>query len=259
MEFKSLEQLQHTTPSIFTTTSSDNTTDKYVHIPTDRVIRDMELLGWRVVKAQEVRARTNIGYQKHLVVFRNPDVKIVGKNDGDVLYPQILVTNSHDGKNSFIFRAGIFRLICSNGLVIATEEFEKMKIRHMGYDFEELASTIKEMVEKLPLTVETINKMKNIELSQEQSLSLAKDLLSLRVETDIKEDSLIQVLNPQRDEDDSNMLWETFNRIQENIIEGNFTYNTSSGRSRRAREIKSFNTDLNINSEMFSKALEYVN
>ena len=101
-EFKSLEELKETTPSIFTRTSSESTSDKYTHIPTDTVIRDLELLGWGVVDAKEVKARkdTTKGFQKHLVVLRNPDVVIDGA-DGDTVYPQILLTNSHDGKNSF--------------------------------------------------------------------------------------------------------------------------------------------------------------
>ena len=48
------------------------------------------------------------------------------------VFPQILLTNSHDGKNSFQFQAGLYRLICSNGLVIADTQFEAVKIRHMG-------------------------------------------------------------------------------------------------------------------------------
>ena len=43
-----------------------------------------------------------------------------------------------------------------------------MKIRHMGYDFESLQTTINEIVEKLPLTVECMNKLKQKQLSQEE-------------------------------------------------------------------------------------------
>ena len=51
---------------------------------------------------------------------------------------KLMLTNSHDGKNSFQFQAGLYRLICSNGLVIADEQFESVKMRHMGYSFEDL-------------------------------------------------------------------------------------------------------------------------
>ena len=184
-EFKTVEELKELAPSIFTAKPSDEVSKHYSHIPTDRLIKDMEILGWGVVDAKEVKARTNKtkGFKKHLVVFRNPDIVInqlpegVTKSDSsptgyrnedgtfakksaiDTVFPQILLTNSHDGKNAFTFTAGLFRMVCENGLVISTNEFEKVSIRHMGYDFDELQKQINEMVEKLPLTVESMNKM----------------------------------------------------------------------------------------------------
>ena len=261
-EFKSLEELRAIAPSIFTQVGSEDTSDKYTHIPTDQVIKDMELLGWGVVDAQEVNARTTgtKGFQKHLVVFRNNDVVINGE-DGDVVYPQVLLTNSHDGKNSFQFTAGLFRMICANGLVIATDTFEDVKIRHMGYDFSTLQDTIKDMVERLPLTVEAMNKMKEIELQEEQMLDLAKSFLDIRVEgteNTFDDQAIEEVLNVQRKNDEGNMLWEVFNRVQENIIEGNFEYITKTGKKRQARVIKNFKQDQEVNKKMFSKALEFV-
>ena len=179
--FKSLEELKEIAPSIFTKKGAKSTSDKYTHIPTDRVIQDMELLGWGVVDAKEVKARKDVGFQKHLVVFRNPDVVINGE-DGDTVYPQVLLTNSHDGKNSFTFTAGLYRMICENGLVVADTKFEDFKVRHMGYDFETLQDTIKEIVGNLDLTVESMNKMKETELNEEQMFDLAKSFLDLRVE-----------------------------------------------------------------------------
>lgn len=261
-EFKSLEELREIAPSIFTQVGSENTSDKYTHIPTDQVIKDMELLGWGVVDAKEVKARkeTTVGFQKHLVVFRNNDVVINGE-DGDTVYPQVLLTNSHDGKNSFTFTAGLFRMICENGLVVADTKFEDFKVKHMGYDFETLQDTIKEIISNLDLTVESMNKMKETELNEEQMFNLAKSFLDLRVEgtNNTYVDSAIEeVLEPQRSEDIGNGLWEVFNRVQENIMEGNFEYNTQAGKSRQARIIKNFKQDQDLNKKMFSKALEFV-
>ena len=261
-EFKSLEELRETTPSIFTKTSSKNTSDKYTHIPTDTVIRDLELLGWGVVDAKEVRARkdTTKGFQKHLVVLRNPDVVIDGA-DGDTVYPQILLTNSHDGKNSFSFQAGLFRCICENGLVIATTQFESHKVRHMGYDFETLQGVIKTLVEKLPLTVESMNKMKATELTQTQAFEFATALLEERVKgTDnkITELAVVGVLQTQRSQDEGLGLWEVFNRVQENIVEGNFMYHTPKGKLRQARPIKNFKQDMDLNQKLYERALEFV-
>jgi len=272
-EFLSLEEIKEIAPSVFTTNGSKDTSDKYTHIPTDRVIRDLEVLGWKVADVKEVAARKedNKGFQKHLVVFRNEDVVITGE-DGDTVYPQILLTNSHDGKNSFKFQAGLFRMICENGLVIADESFEDYSIRHMGYDFEALQSLITEMVSNLDLTVESMNKMKQIELNEEQQLELAKRLLDIRLENtgNAYDDYQPKSINySQRKEDNGVDLWSVFNRQQENIIEGNFKYFNGEKYAkyenvnmdfigRNARPIKNFKQDMDVNKKMFAAALELV-
>ena len=268
-QFKSLEELKEIAPSIFTKKGSDKTSSKYTHIPTDRVIKDLELLGWGVVDAKEVNARQDKGYQKHLVVFRNPDVSINKKStnvDGevfeDIVFPQILVTNSHDGKNSFKFQAGLYRMVCENGLVIADQQFEDYTIRHMGYDFEALQGVIKDMISNLDLTVESMNKMKKIELDENQQFEFAKKLLDIRVEgTDnlYREEQIGDILVPQRKEDFGDDLWSVFNRVQENIVEGNFKYYNAKtlGTERQARPIKNFKQDMDVNKKLFSAALEY--
>jgi len=272
-DFLSLEEIKEIAPSVFTTNGSKDTSDKYTHIPTDRVIRDLEVLGWKVADVKEVAARKedNKGFQKHLVVFRNEDVVITGE-DGDIVYPQILLTNSHDGKNSFKFQAGLFRMICENGLVVADESFEDYSIRHMGYDFEALQSLITEMVSNLDLTVESMNKMKQIELNEEQQLELAKRLLDIRLENtgNTYDDYQPKSINySQRKEDNGVDLWSVFNRQQENIIEGNFKYFNEEkyGKyenvnmefiGRNARPIKNFKQDMDVNKKMFAAALELV-
>ena len=261
-KFLSKKELSEMAPSIFTMTPSNEVSEKYTHIPTERVIDDMELLGWKPVDAKEVKARTKNtqGVQKHMLVFRNDDVIINGE-DGDVVYPQILITNSHDGKNAFQFTAGLFRMICENGLIIATDEFADLKMRHMGYTFEDLQVLIRGMVEKLPLTVEAMNKMKAVELEEEQMFNLAKSFLDIRVEgtqNTFDSQAIEDVLNAQRKKDEGEMLWEVFNRIQENIIEGNFQYKTPSGKVRQARVIKNFKQDQDVNKKMFSEALKLV-
>jgi len=249
-------------PSVFASEPSSEVSKHYTHIPTERVIDDMELLGWKPIQATEVKARKNStkGFQKHLITFRNDDVVING-DDGDTVFPQVLMTNSHDGKNAFQFQAGLFRLICSNGLVIADTQFEAVKMRHMGYNFEDLQEMIKEMVEKLPLTVESMNKMKATEMEQEAIIDFAKAAINTRFSEkemkriEIDYDALIQ---PVRKEDSGSDLWSVFNVVQEKIITGDFDYRAG-GKARKAREIKNFKQDMRINKELFNVALEYAN
>jgi hypothetical protein len=254
------EEIKLKAPSVFTQKPASTVSKHYTHIPTSRVIDDMRLLGWGVVDAVEVKARkkSTIGVQKHLLTFRNPEVVINGE-DGDTVYPQILLSNSHDGKNAFKFTAGLFRMVCENGLVIATEQFEDVKMRHMGYSFEELQVNIVDMVERLPLTVESMNAMKSIELQQEQTVEFAKRALEVRFgEKQIKniDVDINELIEPTRNEDTGGDLWSVFNVIQEKLIDGGFTYRAGS-KVRKARKIKNFSQDQKINKDLFSLALEY--
>ena len=283
----SKNELREIAPSIFSTKPSPEVSKKYSHIPTDKLIDDMKLLGWKAIDAKEVNARqkSTRGFQKHLVVFRNPDIVInhnpngltkdstspTGwrnsdgtfgkKNSVDTVFPQILLTNSHDGKNAFTFTAGLFRMICENGLVVSTNEFEKVAIRHMGYDFDELQKQITEMVEKLPLTVESMNKMIDTKMEQKAIVDFAKDMLAVRFpEEELKRITIDmdEFITPVRPEDKGKDLWSVFNVIQEKIIEGDFEYTVGS-KHRKARQIKNFKQDMDLNSKMFDIALEYVN
>ena len=283
----SKDELREIAPSIFSTKPSPEVSKKYSHIPTDKLIDDMKLLGWKAIDAKEVNARTKgtMGFQKHLVVFRNPDIVInhnpnglkrdtsspTGwrnsdgtfgkKNSVDTVFPQILLTNSHDGKNAFTFTAGLFRMICENGLVISTNEFEKVSIRHMGYDFDELQKQITEMVEQLPLTVESMNKMIDTKMEQKAIVDFAKDMLAVRFPEDELKRITIDMdefITPVRPEDKGDDLWSVFNVIQEKIIEGDFEY-TVGTKHRKARQIKNFKQDMDLNSKMFDVALQYAN
>jgi hypothetical protein len=256
--FMTTDEIRSKANSIFAAKGAETTSQHYSHIPTFKIIEDMELLGWGVVDVKQIKARKNAGYQKHLVVFRNNDIIIDGK-DGDTVFPQILLTNSSDGKNAFTFRAGLFRLICENGLVISTQDFADLKIRHMGYDFEELQKTISAIVEKLPLTVESMNKFKQTQLEEEQILQFAKEALTVRFGEDEMKRITIdynEFIKPIRKEDEGSDLWSVFNRVQEKVLEGDFEYGYAT-KTRKARRIKNFNQDIALNSKLYELATNY--
>lgn len=258
-QFLTESEIREKASSIFTAQGAPDTSEKYSHIPTNRIIQDMEALGWGVVDAKQVRARKGEGFQKHLVVFRNNDLFIEGE-DGDDVFPQILLTNSHDGKNSFTFTAGLFRMVCENGLVISTQEFENMRIRHFGYDFEKLQQVITGMVETLPLTVESMNRFKQTQLGQEQMLDFARKALEVRFGAEQTQNITIdlnELITPTRDEDRGSDLWSVFNVVQEKLVHGMFSYQTGT-KMRKARKIKNFKQDIELNTKLFELANEYV-
>ena len=245
----SIEQIKAIAPSVFTEAKASHLTDKYIQTPTIKVVEDLINLGWEVTKVQEVKSRKYAGFQKHLLVFQNPDIVIKGAN-GDDSFPQILLTNSHDGKAAFNFRVGIFRLVCSNGLVISDADFGVMSIRHLNYTFESLQAKVNEMITKLPGLVSKINTFKAKTLTDEQMTDFATKASALRTKKTV---NIMDVLTPTRAEDQGNDLWVVFNRVQEKILGGSYT---SGGR--KARSVKNFQKDIQLNEQLFELAESYL-
>ena len=245
----SIEDIKAIAPSVFTEAKASHLTDKYIQTPTIRVVEDLMNLGWEVTKVQEVKSRKYQGFQKHLIMFRNPNIIIRGAN-GDDAQPQILLTNSHDGKAAFNFRVGIFRFVCSNGLVISDADFGVISIRHMNYTFESLQAKVAEMITKLPGLVNKINLFKTTVLTETQMTDFATKASALRTKKTV---NIMDILTPTRTEDQGNDLWVVFNRVQEKILGGSYT---SGGR--KARSVKNFQQDIKINEQLFELAESYI-
>jgi hypothetical protein len=259
------DQVRALAPVAFATEPTSNkVSDKYLHVNTETIIDDLAKLGWLPVTASQRKARasdkTTI-FSKHMVSFQNPDLMIKGKN-GDDAFPRIILTNSHDGFNSFQFRVGIYRLVCSNGLVVADEEFSAFRIRHKGYTFAELQEVVVQAVKDLPNKVEVLNKMQMRELTPVEQRQLAIDAMQLRtnrIDAVWDEETIQDVLTPTRDADKGNDLWSVFNVIQEKITQGGYSAALNGAKVRKVRKIKSFEKDLKVNQDLFKLAVALIN
>ena len=259
------DQVRALAPVAFATEPTSNkVSDKYLHVNTETIIDDLAKLGWLPVTASQRKARTSEKttiFSKHMVSFQNPDLMIKGKN-GDDAFPRLILTNSHDGFNSFQFRVGIYRFVCSNGLVVADEEFSAFRIRHKGYTFAELQEVVVQAVKDLPNKVEVLNKMQLRELTPVEQRQLAIDAMQLRtnrIDATWDEETIQDVLSPTRDADKGNDLWSVFNVIQEKITQGGYSAALNGAKVRKVRKIKSFEKDLKVNQDLFKLAVALIN
>lgn len=265
--FLTEEQIKITCPHAFMTEPSNpSVSDKYVQLSTIDVIHDMSKLGWFPVVAKQCRNKKGSkGIRSfHMIALQNPNVKVL-KSNGEVEgYPRIIITSSHDGFNSFKFMCGYYRIICSNGLIIADKEFANISIRHINYTFEELTKTVVNILEKLPKQIETLNNMQKTVLTEEEKTNLAISAIKLRKgyseedKVEISKETIEEVLTPVRSEDNIDNLYCIYNIIQERIIKGNFHYSEKQKKFRKMRMITSINKDLDINSNLFSLASSYI-
>ena len=269
------KEIEHLCPVAFKSTMTKaeikklGLSDHYSFVPTMNVVNDLRALGYEVVDAKQVKARkksTN-GYQKHMLTFEHPKYKVEGKEE----YPQILLTNSHDGGNAFTLSAGIFRLVCSNGLVIKTEDYGSARLVHKGYSFEAVQKLVKEFEETVSEVLNKITEMKKVQLTKEQQIEFAKKAALLRFTAkSYNEDNIADVvsiddlLNVDRKEDAGNGLYEVFNRVQESIVQGKYLYaasgkvNDADTKTRKARPIKNFKQSIDVNKKLSALAFELV-
>ena len=265
--YLSKDQVRAMAPVVFATEPTNKgVSEKYLHVNTETVMDDLAKLGWLPVTASQRRTKPRKDgsptiRSKHMVSFQNPDLMIKGKN-GDDAFPRIIVTNSHDGLCSFQFRIGIYRLVCSNGLVVADEEFSAFSIKHKGYTFEELKAVVAQAVADLPNKVEVLNKMQVRMLTADEQRQLAIDAMALRAtnpDAKYTDASIEDVLAATRKEDEGDSLWLVFNRIQESIINGGYSAALRGSKVRKVKKIKSFERDLQVNQDLFKLATAYIN
>ena len=254
------EQIAQLAPAVMSTEHKAGLSEHYTHIPTIQVVEDMRKLGWEPVQAIGVKARKggNSAIKKHLVKFRNEGVFMADENGNVDSYIEVLLTNSHDGSSTFRFEIGIFRLVCSNGLVVKDHDLGELKIRHMGYDFEMLRALINTMIEKLPDVVGRINKFADSPISDELAQEFALKAAQLRFGDNMKNLDPNMLLLIERQEDANNSMWSVLNRVQEKLVNGGFYYQNEKGKSRKARKIKNFTQNIDFNSQLWELADEYV-
>ena len=269
-KFLTEDEIRQRCPLVFATSpTNDKVSEKYTVANTYTVIQDMEKLGWKVVRAAQRKAtkKSSGRFSYHMVALQNPDIKITKQVDGGEesveCFPQIILTNSHDGLSCFQFRVGLYRCICSNGLVISDAELSEFKIRHIYYSFENLRAVVGRILEALPSKVERMSQMSNVLLSEDQKLDFAKKALSIRKgvkeeELQMDKETYKDLLTPVREEDEGSSLWNVYNVLQEKIVKGGYTTAEEGKKARKVRKVTSFIKELDFSRRIDEVAQSYL-
>mgnify|MGYP005817667483 CR=1 FL=1 len=250
-----LEQLKATAPSIFAEEPASRVSSRYRFIPTTDILDTLSEAGWEPWKAVQVKSRSPELYKtaKHMIRLRHDEVSLDSDGTGEGVFPEILLVNSHDGLSSYQLRAGIFRMVCANGMVVSKEDFGAITICHHGFDSSEVFRASEAFCENASRLNDTINRWRDQVLSRGLSRRFAMDAARIRF-TNPGSDIIDNLLSVNREEDNSADLWTVFNRTQENLLQGGFLNETT---RRRVRPIKSIQKDLRINSELWELASNY--
>lgn len=258
MDYLNLNQIGAICPSALTQAPSNHLSELYRFIPTTEVIEILGEQGWHPTKAFQTGTRkgheAKSPFKKHMLRFRNENNSSLAREIGDT-HPEILLTNSHDGTTSFKFHVGLFRLVCSNGLVVADKTFDEFRVMHKGFQKQDILNVINTSTEKIPMVVGRVQDMMSKELTMAQQYDFAKMVADERWGGD-KLIDLSHMLQIRRHEDSGNDLWSVFNRVQENMLQGGTIIVTpkENGKTRksRSRSIRSIEQNLEVNKMLWS-------
>ena len=251
----SREALHERAPAVFAPGAHERTSGSYTFLSTERVLAALGSAGFLPVEArQSTRAKSPV-HARHLIRLRRRFETIELRD----AIPEILFLNSHDGTSAYQLRVGLFRVVCTNGLVVSAGVFPVWRVMHRGDVVEDVVQAALQISERFELLAASVERMERTQLDRLQQLDLAAEALAMRFPNDLAgatEPS--RFLVPRRPEDVGNDLWRTFNVLQENLLRGGIPRRSASNRLTRTRRITAIREDVRLNSGLWDLALARV-
>ena len=165
------DTLRSRAPSIFAAGPMLGVSRRYTFVPTARIVEGLRELNWVPVEVEEqrIRSESRRGFQKHLLRFRRAE-QMETLDEWNV---ELVQMNSHDAGCAYQLHAGIYRRVCSNGLVISEGGFEALRFRHAGLDPEEVVRASLRLMEFMPKVSERIQRFRSRTMDARKSLDFA--------------------------------------------------------------------------------------
>lgn len=221
----SLAEIGQLAPSALAVNPHASRSARYTYIPTAEIIRGMETAGFFPYSASQSRTRdlSRQEFTKHMLRFRREaDMQraaIVGE-----LVSEIVLVNAHDGSAAYNLMAGIWRFICSNGMMVSDSTLPSVHVQHKGDIVGQVIEGSLAIADQSGRTLEQVNNWQRLQLTAGEQHAFASAAHVLRfgdseghVDTPIKPEQLLHI---RRTADTGSDLWRTFNRVQENVIRG---------------------------------------
>ncbi|HEY4367114.1 MAG TPA: DUF932 domain-containing protein [Steroidobacteraceae bacterium] len=125
----SLDAVHERAAAVLAPLAHERMSAKYTFIPTQRVLSGLMQAGFTPVDARQTRARrANPLHAWHVVRLRRRLESVQLKD----AVPEIVFLNSHDGTSAYQLRMGIFRVVCTNGLIVSKGAFPAYCVSHRG-------------------------------------------------------------------------------------------------------------------------------
>jgi hypothetical protein len=255
-----LNEIQGAAPAVFQTAAYHAMSPSYAYIPTINVLEAMLERGFTVYEVAQTRPRKGDRdpYAKHMIRMRYPTEG--APKVGDAV-PELVLVNAHDGTARYYLYAGLYRFICSNGMVVG-DTFAKIVVAHRGGDITRsrvLEGSYELVNDEVPKVMTAVQAMQRRVMKPEEQLALAERAMELRYPNTVASFAAIELLKIRRQADEADSLWHTFNRIQENVLQGGIAARSVLlGRRSTTRPVERVDSLIGINRRLWDAAMAYV-
>lgn len=258
-------QIRDAVPSIFAEGKHESRSLRYTYIPTIEVLRGLAKEGFRPYEVRQggTKDETRRDFTKHLVRLRRDGSAPIARGDA---VRELVLVNSHDGTSSYQLMAGLFRMVCSNGLVVCEPGTATLhRVPHKGDVVHEVIEGAYRVLDAGDRVEEDIRDMQSLELTSGERHAFATAALAIRYGTD-EEGAVEAPITPakvdqaRRTDDSGSDLWRTFNRVQENLDKGeqHYRHRAEDGRvsNRTTRPVRSIDGNVGLNRALWVLAKE---
>jgi len=225
----------------------------------DSIISTKDVDGNSLFQVREIKMRKTRKGNAHLTLRGVHMIRLVAIKpmviNGDTVYPEMVIYNSYDGSSALNVHMGVFRSVCSNGLIVAAHDFGTFKIRHIGTEEQQALELVLQFSEKCDEIIKIQSKLHNTILTNEQKIKLAKQAATLRYETPLTDNQAIAFLEPTRTEDVGMDMWSVYNVIQEKVLGGG--YKIEGLNKKTTKPIIRAKEDLKLNKKLFEMIWNY--
>lgn len=252
------DELRAQFPAVFADKPIAKMSDRYEFYPSSQLIKDMAKLGMQLVQiGQQQSQKRDPAGQLHVMRFQPKDAAARSATKVGDSNLEIVILNSHNGRNRFQAYAGVFRLACLNGMVVSDLDLGKVRVKHFGEQnkFEAVKALVDGMAMNVGKIGSKIEAMQKLNLSEAEQIKLAKAMMDVRSFPEWLEAE--QLLVERREAEAANRagnrdLWTTFNVIQENVMKGDID-KTGKGRPSHTRPVSGAFADVAINAAMWDR------
>ena len=233
--------------------------DDYQFMPSFRIAENLiDRFGLQLVSvSQQFSRKRDPRGQEHFMRFRLPstiDRSLTKVGDS---VPELVISNSHNGRSTLKAYAGIFRLICSNGMVVAEKSFGGIAMRHFGAEnnFDRFSGILDQFGHRMNLLDTRMGFMNELLLTAGQQDKLARMMMKARGVPNWVEPQML--LKARRDieqpgPDGRRSLWITYNVLQESLAESrDVAFERAGARARSLRPLSGARAQVLVNEKLW--------